>query len=227
MEVDESQGTGGQVGPPRRKGPPPLRERPFPAEVRIATRGIKPEHKGATVHGFHSPDAVEIPTSLSCNLCPLYHVKRKDKRHPLACPEGRKNRICPILTAKQEGWAVTLIDEVRQATGVDPSATDRARIEQVVRYRSRIFQLENYLKVAGMIDMRDGDTRAVAERLGRVENGLTRALAELRASMSEARERRRPAAPRLDEYLAEVVKNQRIVGKELLTESRSVEGEAT
>jgi hypothetical protein len=180
---------------------PRRRERPFPAEVRIDTRGIKPKERAGTVHGYHSTDAVEIPTSLTCNLCPLYHVKRKDKRHVLACPEGRKNQICPILTRKQEGWAVSLIDEVRQATGRDPTATDRARIEQVIRYRSRLFQVENYLKVAGLIDLKAGEVRAVADRLGGIESGLTRSLGELRQSMAEARDARRPPAPSLSEYL--------------------------
>ncbi len=177
------------------------RERPFPAETRISTRGIKPANMGGTVHGFHSAAAVEIPTTLTCNLCPLYHVKRKDKRHHLACPEGRKNQICPILTRRQVSWASELINEVQDTTGRDPSATDRARIEQIVRYRSRLFQIENYLKVAGLIDLREGQVRAVADRLGGVESGLTRALGELRQSMSDSRDGKKGAAPTLPEYL--------------------------
>jgi len=177
------------------------RERPFPAEVRIQTKGVKPLGKGSTVHGYHSHEAVEIPTTLTCNLCPLYHVKRKDKRHALACPEGRKNQICPILTRRQQDWVADLVNEVREKTGCDPSATDRARVEQIVRYRSRLFQIENYLKVAGLIDLREGEVRAVADRLGSVEGGLTRALGELRQSMNDAREGRKGAGPTLGEYL--------------------------
>lgn len=217
------------TGAARRRG----RERPFPAEVRIDSRGIKPKARTATVHGFHSGEAVEIPTSLSCNLCPLYHVKRKEKRHPLACPEGRKNQICPILTRRQIDWATGLIEEVRGATGRDPSASDRARIEQVVRFRSRLFQVENYLKVAGLIDLREGEVRAVADRLGGIESGLTRSLGELRQSMAEGREARRPPAPRLDEYLAAVARNVAaplaIEGescKEVLSEATTKEEEA-
>jgi len=187
---------------------PAKRERPFPAEARISTRGIKPSNKGGTVHGFHSAAAVEIPTTLTCNLCPLYHVKRKDKRHHLACPEGRKNLVCPILTRRQIAWASELINEVQDTTGRDPSATDRARIEQIVRYRSRLFQIENYLKVAGLIDLREGQVRAVADRLGGVESGLTRALGELRQSMSDSRDGKKGASPTLPEYLDALVSAQ-------------------
>lgn len=184
------------------------RERPFPAEVRIATRGVKPANKGGVVHGYHSAEAVEIPTTLTCNLCPLYHVKRKDKRHHLACPEGRRNRVCPILTRKQIAWASELINEVRQTTGRDPSASQLATVEQIVRYRSRLFQIENYLKVAGLIDLREGQVRAVADRLGGVESGLTRALGELRQSMSESRDMKHGAKPTLPEYLDALVQAQ-------------------
>ncbi len=208
------------------------RERPFPAEVRIATRGIKPKSRASTVHGYHSADAVEIPTSLTCNLCPLYHVKRRDKRHPLACPEGRKGQVCPILSRRQVEWATALIEEVRQATGRDPAATDRARIEQVVRYRSRLFQVENYLKVAGLIDLKAGEVRAVADRLGGIESGLTRSLSELRASMAECRDARRPPAPTLPEYLDAMAKHREAVpaqveeapGQGLLTDASEEEG---
>jgi hypothetical protein len=177
------------------------RERPFPAEVRIATKGIKPFGKGSSVHGYHSPEAVEIPTTLTCNLCPLYHIKRKDKRNALACPEGRKNQICPILTRRQQDWVADLVNEIRDTTGRDPSATDRARVEQIVRYRSRLFQVENYIKVAGLIDLREGQVRAVADRLGSIEGGLTRSLGELRQAMSDARDSKRSSAPSLGEYL--------------------------
>jgi len=116
--------------------------------------------------------------------------------------------VCPILTRRQIAWASELINEVQDTTGRDPSATDRARIEQIVRYRSRLFQIENYLKVAGLIDLREGQVRAVADRLGGVESGLTRALGELRQSMSDSRDGKKGASPTLPEYLDALVKAQ-------------------
>jgi len=179
------------------------RERPFPGEVRLSTKGLQ---AGSTVHGYHAAEAVEIPTSLTCNLCPLFHVKRKDRRHPLACPEGKKGQICPILTRKQIAWASELISEVRQTTGRDPVASQLATVEQIIRYRSRLFQIENYLRVAGLIDLRGGEVRAVADRLGSVESGLTRALGELRQSMNDARDGKKGAGPTLGEYLEALAK---------------------
>jgi len=181
------------------------RERPFPTEIRVSTKGLR---AGSTIHGFHAAEAVEIPTSLTCNLCPLFHVKRKDKRHPLACPEGKKGQVCPILTRKQVAWASELISEVRQTTGRDPSASQLATVEQIVRFRSRLFQCENYLAVAGFIDLREGQVRAVADRLGGVESGLTRALGELRQSMSDGRDTKHGAKPTLPEYLDALVQAQ-------------------
>jgi len=175
---------------------------PIPGETEIrAPEGALPAHKGGTRHGWHSPDAVRIPTSLTCNLCPLYHVKRKDRRHPLACPEGKKGQVCPILTRLQEGWAGSLIEEMQEATGTDPTPSDNARIEQIVRHRSRIFQIENYLKVAGLIDLKKGEQRNVGDRLTTTENALSRSLAEFRQSIADRRERAPGRAPTLGEYI--------------------------
>ncbi|MFN0149948.1 MAG: hypothetical protein ACKVU1_04440 [bacterium] len=184
------------------------RERPFPGEVRVTTKGLLAFPKSQSIHGYHSAEAVEIPTTLTCNLCPLYHVKRKNRRHHLACPEGRRDAICPILTRKQIAWASELMNEVRQTSGRDPSASQLATVEQIVRYRSRLFQIENYLKVAGLIDLREGQVRAVADRLGGVESGLTRALGELRQSMSDGRDVKHGAKPTLPEYLDALVQAQ-------------------
>ena len=146
-----------------------------PGELVVsAPKGALPLGRTGTKHGYHSRDAVEIPTSLTCNLCPLYHVKRKDRRHRLACLEGKLNQVCPILIRRQIHWAEALIDEVREVTGGDPSASDRARIEQIIRHRSRVFQVENYLKVAGLIDLKKGEVRNVGDRLTTVENALSR-----------------------------------------------------
>ncbi|MFQ5745196.1 MAG: hypothetical protein ACE5HV_16685 [Acidobacteriota bacterium] len=124
-----------------------------------------PSNRAGVRHGWHCQDAVQIPTSLTCNQCPLYHVKRKDRRHPLSCPEGRKNQVCPILTRLQLQWGEGLISEVHAVTGGPPLPSDNARIEQIIRHRSKIFQIENYLKVAGLIDLRKGEIRNVADRL--------------------------------------------------------------
>jgi hypothetical protein len=178
---------------------------PMPGEVEIrAPRGTLPASRAGVKHGWHSQDAVQIPTSLTCNLCPLYHVKRKDRRHPLACPQGRINAICPVLTALQQRWAFGLIGEVTDVTGAPPTPSDNARIEQIVRHRSRIFQIENYLKVAGLIDLKKGEIRAVADRLTTTENALSRTLAELRQAMAERRSVRQAPGPRLEEYLLEI-----------------------
>lgn len=174
----------------------------LPAEVIVrAPRGTLPASRAGVKHGWHSEDAVQIPTSLTCNLCPLYHIKRKDRRHPLACPEGRVNQICPILTALQQRWAFALIGEVADVTGGQPTASDNARIEQIIRHRSRIFQIENYIKVAGLIDLKKGEIRNVADRLTTTENALSRTLAEFRQSLAERRSSKAMPGPRLDEYL--------------------------
>ncbi|MCK5644556.1 MAG: hypothetical protein KAJ19_27405, partial [Gammaproteobacteria bacterium] len=124
----------------------------LPAQVEIrAPRGCLPPRRAGVTHGWHCEDSVQIPTSLLCSCCPLYHIKRKDKRHTLACPEGQKGRICAILTHLQQDWACGLIREVEETSGSLPTPSDCARIEQIVRHRSRIFQVENFLKVAGMI----------------------------------------------------------------------------
>jgi len=164
-------------------------------------KGTVPANRAGVKHGWHSADAVQIPTSLTCNLCPLYHVKRKDSRHPLACGEGRKNQICPILTRLQEGWAEGLICEVQEAAGCDPTPSDNARIEQIIRHRSRIFQIENYLKVAGLIDLKKGEIRNVADRLTTTENALSRTLAEFRQAIADRRDHQATNGPTLDEYL--------------------------
>lgn len=174
----------------------------LPSEMVVRPRpGIIPAQKGAVRHGWHSEDAVQIPTSLTCNLCPLYHVKKKDRRHPLSCKEGRLHQTCPILSRMQQQWAFGLMAEIRQATGSDPVPSDNARIEQIVRHRSRIFQIENYLKVAGLIDLVKGEMRNVADRLTTTENALSRVLAEFRQALSERRATGQGQGPRLDEYL--------------------------
>ncbi len=220
--------------------PPPLpktREKPFPAELIIPTDG-KPYHKGGWRHGYHSEDVVSIPTSMGCDTCVLYAIRKKDPRHSLACPEGKKHAACAILMRYQENWVASLVGEIRQATGRDPSATDRARVEQIVRLRSRIFAIEVYIKAAGSIDLRTGELRNVMERLTGVENALTRALGELRASMAEGREARKGPAPRLEEYLAAVVRKPPVAVeveeracKELLpvpqTSAEEVEGDGS
>jgi len=174
----------------------------LPAEVRVPiVRGVLPLGRTGIRHGYHCGDAVEIPTSLTCNCCPLYHVKRKDHRHPLSCKTGKKHLICPILTARQVGWAHELITEVSEATGVSPTATDRIRIEQVVRLRSRLWQIENFLKVVGLLDLKQGEMRNVAERLTTVENALSRSVGEFRQAIAERRVEK-PSAPTLSQYLA-------------------------
>jgi hypothetical protein len=173
----------------------------LPGEVRVpVVRGVLPLGRTGTRHGYHSTDAVEIPTSLTCNCCPLYHVKRKDPRHPLSCKLGRKHQVCPILTARQVGWVGELVGEVTEATGSPPTATDRIRIEQIVRHRSRLFQVENFLKVVGLLDLKSGEMRNVAERLTTVENALSRSVGELRLALAERRVTK-PTAPTLSEYL--------------------------
>jgi len=175
-----------------------------PGSREIRPTGVLPANRAAVRHGWHSQDAVQIPTSLTCNQCPLYHVRRKDRRHPLACPEGRKHQVCPILTGLQERWAAALICELQEATGTDPTPSDNARIEQVIRHRSRIFQIENYLKVAGLIDLNTGKLRDVADRLTTTENALSRSLAELRAAIADRRANSASQAPRLEDYLKRV-----------------------
>lgn len=173
----------------------------LPGEVRIgAPKGVLPLGRTGVTHGYHCADAVEIPTSLTCNTCVLYHLKRKDRRHPLACKEGRLNQVCSILSRRQVAWAVELIEELREATGSPPTASDRARIEQIVRHRSRLFQCENYLKVAGLLDLKTGTMRNVGERLNTVENALSRSLSEFRQAIAERRDQK-PSGPRLEEYL--------------------------
>jgi hypothetical protein len=177
----------------------------LPAQLEIrAPRGCLPPERAGVRHGWHSQDAVQIPTSLTCNLCPLYYLRRKNPRHPLACPEGRKNQVCPVLLQQQKGWAFGLIREVEETGGGPPSPSDNARIEQIIRHRSRIFQIENYLKVAGLIDLKKGEVRNVADRLTTTENGLSRVLAEFRQALAERRASRTTPGPRLEEYLKEV-----------------------
>ena len=166
--------------------------------------GTLPAQKGATRHGWHSGDAIQIPTSLTCSICPLYHVKKKDRRHRLACKTGRKHLICPILTQLQQDWAFGLIEELREATGGEPTSSDNARIEQIIRHRSRIFQIENYLKVAGLIDLAKGETRNVADRLTTTENALSRTLTEFRQALAERRASNKDGGPRLEEYLQQI-----------------------
>jgi hypothetical protein len=173
----------------------------LPGEVRVpVVRGILPLGRTGTRHGYHSTDAVEIPTSLTCNTCCLYHVKRKDPRHPLSCKLGRKHQTCPILMARQVGWVHELVGEVTEATGAPPTATDRIRIEQIVRHRSRLFAVENYIKVVGLLDLKTGEVRNVGERLNTVENALSRSVSELRLAIAERRVTK-PTAPTLSEYL--------------------------
>lgn len=173
----------------------------LPGEVRVpVVKGVLPLGRTGTRHGYHSSDAVEIPTSLTCNCCPLYHVKRKDPRHPLSCKLGRKHRTCPILTERQINWVQELVAEVTEATGLVPTATDRIRIEQIVRHRSRLFAVENYIKVVGLLDLKTGDMRNVGERLNTVENALSRSVGELRLALAERRVTK-PTAPTLSEYL--------------------------
>jgi len=186
----------------------PLPHGRLPGEVVVRTiTGLKPMGRTAVKHGFHCADAIEIPTSLTCSVCPLYLVKKRDKRHDLACPEGRKGQVCPILMARQIAWAEELVAEVREITGRDPMASDRARIEQIVRHRSRLFQSENYLKVAGFLDLREGVVRNVGERLITLENALSRSLGEFRQALSDRRQRQ-PEGPRLEEYLEVVEKGK-------------------
>ena len=176
-----------------------------PGELEIkAPQGVLPPERAGVKHGWHSQDVVQIPTSLTCNLCPLYHVKRKDRRHPLSCPEGRKNQTCPILIHQQQRWAFGLIGEIEEVTGVPPTPSDNARIEQIVRHRSRIFQIENYLKVAGLIDLQKGEVRNVADRLTTTENSLSRTLTEFRQALAERRAANMASGPRLEDYLKEI-----------------------
>ena len=179
----------------------PSRSIPLAGDVVIQVpKGLKPLGRTGLTHGYHCGDVVEIPTSLTCNVCPLYHIKKKSHRHPLACAEGKQNLICPILTLRQVAWAEMLIGEVREVTGGEPRASDHARVEQIVRIRSRIFQIENFLKVGGLIDLRKGEMRNVGERLTTVENSLSRALSDFRQALDSRRNGQKPA-PRLEEYL--------------------------
>jgi len=176
--------------------------KPVPGQVEIKPPpGCIPPERAGIKHGWHSNDAIQIPTSLMCNLCPLYHVKKKDRRHPLSCPEGRKNQICPVLTQQQQQWAFGLIEEIQTFTGSDPVPSDNARIEQIIRHRSKIFQIENYLKVAGLIDLAKGEVRNVADRLTTTENALSRTLTEFRQALSERRGQAAAANPNLKQYL--------------------------
>ena len=180
--------------------PVPLAE-DLPAEIRVPVpKGLVPPGQTGVKHGYHMSGSIEVPTSLMCNVCPLYHVKRKDRRHPLSCKHGKKNQTCPVLCARQVTWAAEFISEVKDVTGESPTASDRARIEQIIRHRSRIFQVENYLKVAGLIDLTKGTIRNVGERLTTLENALSRSLSEFRQALAERREVQ-PQAPRLEEYL--------------------------
>lgn len=172
----------------------------IPGEIILLPVRGKPMGRTGVTHGFHCRDAIEIPTSLNCSVCPLYHIKKRDRRHALACRHGRKGKVCPILTERQLAWVSELVAEVREVTGEDPKASDRMRIEQVVRHRSRLFQVENYLKVAGFLDLREGVVRNVGERLTTLENALSRSLGEFRQSIAERRVTK-PSAPTLSEYL--------------------------
>ena len=175
---------------------------PVPGQVEIkAPEGCLPPERAGMKHGWHSNDAIQIPTSLTCNLCPSYHVKKKDRRHPLSCPEGRMNQICPVLVQQQQRWAFGLIEEIQKFTGQDPTPSDNARIEQIIRHRSKIFQIENYLKVAGLIDLVKGEVRNVADRLTTTENALSRVLTEFRQALSDRRGQAAQANPNLKQYL--------------------------
>ncbi len=189
--------------PAKMKSQPKLRVDPRHAGVEIDGH-LLPQGRQGVRHGWHSQDAVEIPTSLTCNVCPLYHVRRKDRRHPLACPEAKKNQVCPILLELQQQWVEGLVCEVRETTGDGPTPSDNARIEQIIRHRSRIFQVENFLKVAGLIDLAKGEIRNVADRLTTTENALSRTLSEFRQAMESRRGQRDALAPRLEDYLQQV-----------------------
>lgn len=192
----------GQAERDMQNGAIPELSGPMPAELTIrAPEGCLPANRAGVKHGLHSEDAVQIPTSLTCSVCPLFHIKKRDRRHPLSCPEGRKNQVCPILSEQQRRWAFGLIREIRDATGNEPTPSDNARIEQIIRHRSRIFQIENYTKVAGMIDLQKGELRNVADRLAAIENALSRSLSEFRQSMSERRASAGGQGPRLEDYL--------------------------
>jgi len=180
---------------------PRVREKAFPAELVIPTDG-RPAQKGNWRHGFHSQDVVTIPTGMSCDTCVLYAIRKKDSRHPLACPEGKKHATCAILSRYQIAWVEGLVGEIRGATGRDPSPTDRARVEQIVRLRSRVFAIEVYIKAAGAIDLATGELRSVMDRLNTVEGALTRALGELRQSIADARDNKKGPSLRLEDYVA-------------------------
>jgi hypothetical protein len=105
-------------------------------------------------------------------------------------------------------WVGELVGEVTEATGSPPTATDRIRIEQIVRHRSRLFQVENFLKVVGLLDLKSGEMRNVAERLTTVENALSRSVGELRLALAERRITK-PTAPTLSEYLEVKAKEEK------------------
>lgn len=177
----------------------------LPSEMLIRPlSGMGGGAKGGTKHGWHSGDAIQIPTSLTCNVCPLYFVKKKDRRHHLSCVEGKKNQTCPILSRQQQKWAFAFMAEIKDATGADPLPSDNARVEQIIRHRSRIFQIENYLKVAGLIDLAKGELRNVGDRLTTTENALSRALSEFRQAMSERRAAHQGGGLRLEDYLKQI-----------------------
>ena len=157
---------------------------------------------------------VEIPTSHQCNTCVLYALKRKDKRHPLACSEGRRNQLCIILARRQQQWAEGLIREVQETAGSDPTASDCARIEQIIRHRSRIFVCENFIRVAGLIDVKTGEVRNVADRLTTTENALSRTLSEFRQAVADRRDNQQAPGLRLDEYLKTLQRSDAVVVEE-------------
>ena len=177
----------------------------LPGQVEIrAPKGCLPPERAGMKHGWHSQDSIQVPASLMCGCCPLYHIKKRDKRHPLACPEARKNRVCTILTRQQQQWAFGLIREIEESVGSPPTPSDNARIEQIIRHRSRIFQAENYLKVAGMIDLKKGEVRNVADRLVTTENALSRVLTEFRQALADRRDHNAATGPRLEDYLKRI-----------------------
>lgn len=174
------------------------KERPFPPGLPVA--GARRPH--GVVHGFHAKSAVSLANPMGCDTCVLAAIKKKNPRHPLACREARKHSRCSILERHQSNWVAGLVDEIRTATGGEPTALQRGAVEQIVRLRSRLFALETYLAAAGVVDVRTGEPRAIVDRMTSLENALGRATGELRSSIADARAAKRGGAPSLTEYLA-------------------------
>jgi len=198
------------------------REQPFPPGLPLASA----KRPRGVIHGYHAKGSISLANSMGCDVCVLAAIKKKNPRHPLACKEARKHARCSILERHQADWAAGLVEEIRTATGNEPTPIQRGQIEQILRLRGRIFALEVYLSAAGVVDVRTGEPRAIVDRMTSLENALGRATGELRSSIADARAAKRGGAPSLAEYLAALATRnttplavEDTTSKEIVTES--------